>query len=295
MFVIMGATGNTGSIAATALLDAGQKVRVIGRNAAKLAPFTSRGAESAIGDAADTAFLTAAFQGASGVYVMIPPDYAHADYAGRYAALAQAAATALGAAKIPRAVFLSSLGAQHATGTGPVTGLHRAEQELSKVPGLALLILRPGYFYENAYGNLGLIKHQGINGGAIQPDVPVDMTGARDIGEAAARALVAGDWTGVAVREVLGPRALTMREVTRAIGSAIGKPELAYVQFPDADFAGALVGAGFALPIAESFVEMSHAINDGRMSSVQGRGKAYAGTATIEQFAEGFAQAYAHA
>ncbi len=292
MFVIMGATGNTGKIAATALLDAGQPVRVIGRDAAKLAPFTSRGADAAIGDAADVAFLTAAFTGATGVYVMVPPDYSHGEYVARYAALAQVAATALGNAKVTRAVFLSSLGAQHEAGTGPVKGLHRAEQALSKVSGLSLLLLRPGYFLENAYGNLGLIKHQGINGGAIKPDVPVDMTATRDIGLAAARALQDGDWTGIAVREVLSPRAVTMRELTSLLGSAIGKPDLAYVHFPDADFAGALVGAGFAAPVAEGFVEMSHALNDGRMSASQRNAGAYLGTGTAEQFAQEFAAVY---
>jgi uncharacterized protein YbjT (DUF2867 family) len=43
MYVILGATGNTGSVIANVLLDMGKKVRVLGRDAKKLAPFVSRG------------------------------------------------------------------------------------------------------------------------------------------------------------------------------------------------------------------------------------------------------------
>src|SRR5580700_3474763 len=46
MYVILGATGNTGSVIANVLLDMGKKVRVVGRDAKKLAPFVSRGAQA---------------------------------------------------------------------------------------------------------------------------------------------------------------------------------------------------------------------------------------------------------
>ena len=58
-------------------------------------------------------------------------------------------------AGVRRAVFLSSLGAEVAAGTGPIVGLHGAEERLGAISGIALLILRAGYFYENSYGTLG--------------------------------------------------------------------------------------------------------------------------------------------
>ncbi|MGB6544610.1 MAG: NAD-dependent epimerase/dehydratase family protein [Candidatus Acidiferrales bacterium] len=45
MIVITGATGQTGHNAAEILLSRGQKVRVLGRSAAKLAPLAAKGAE----------------------------------------------------------------------------------------------------------------------------------------------------------------------------------------------------------------------------------------------------------
>ncbi len=44
MYVVLGASGNTGSIVANALLDLGKEVRVVGRDSKKLAPFVNRGA-----------------------------------------------------------------------------------------------------------------------------------------------------------------------------------------------------------------------------------------------------------
>ena len=51
MITVMGAGGNTGRVAAEVLLGRGEKVRVVGRDAGKLAPLQARGAEVAVGDA----------------------------------------------------------------------------------------------------------------------------------------------------------------------------------------------------------------------------------------------------
>jgi uncharacterized protein YbjT (DUF2867 family) len=103
-------------------------------------------------------------------------------------------------------VFLSSIGADLSDGTGPIAGLHAQEERLRTLPDLNVLILRPAPFFENFYAILGLIKHQGINGGAVAPDLRLPMIATRDIAEVAARALKARAWTGIVVRELLGAR-----------------------------------------------------------------------------------------
>ena len=74
MFVVTGATGNTGGVAAQTLLDAGRKVRVVARDAAKGEAWRKRGAEVAIADFADEAALGRAFAGAEGVYLVLAGD-----------------------------------------------------------------------------------------------------------------------------------------------------------------------------------------------------------------------------
>src|SRR5271167_4020967 len=80
MYVVLGASGNTGHVVAKNLLARGQKVRVVGRNAAHLQPLAAEGAEIFIGDAADASALTRAFHQADSAYVMIPPNNTSNDF-----------------------------------------------------------------------------------------------------------------------------------------------------------------------------------------------------------------------
>lgn len=50
MYVVLGASGNTGHVVANNLLASGQKVRVVGRNAAHLQALAAKGAETFIAD-----------------------------------------------------------------------------------------------------------------------------------------------------------------------------------------------------------------------------------------------------
>src|SRR5512138_2860791 len=75
MYAIIGATGNIGSRVADILLGKGEKVRVVGRDSARLQQYVNRGAEAAVGDLQDTSFLTGAFKGVEAVFAMIPPNY----------------------------------------------------------------------------------------------------------------------------------------------------------------------------------------------------------------------------
>jgi uncharacterized protein YbjT (DUF2867 family) len=60
-YVIVGASGNTGSIIANSLLLKGEKVRVMGRDAGRLQRFVRKGAEAFTADVSDAAALTKTF------------------------------------------------------------------------------------------------------------------------------------------------------------------------------------------------------------------------------------------
>jgi uncharacterized protein YbjT (DUF2867 family) len=288
---VLGATGKTGGTVATRLLDAGMKVKAIGRSADKLAALQKRGAQAIDADVGDVAALTEALRGSDAAYLMIPGDYMKPDLLGQYRRAGEAIERAVRDAGVRQAVFLSSLGGEAKAGTGPIVGLHEAEERLRGIKGLALLILRPGYFYENSYGTLGLIKHQGINGSAIEPNIPMTTIAAADIGEVAAAALLKSDFSGVVVRELTGPRDLTMAEVTGLLGKAIGKPDLPYVRFPDEGYVAGLESAGFSADAARLFLEMATAFNKRLVGPQPGNEKVRTAT-TFESFADAYAQAY---
>jgi uncharacterized protein YbjT (DUF2867 family) len=292
MITVMGATGNTGRVTAEALLSRGEKVRVVGRDAGKLAGLVARGAEAAVGSASDAAFLARAFAGAETAYTLLPPDMGVPDLRAHQDRVGEATVQALRQAGVKRVVFLSSVGADLPAGTGPIAGLHAQEERLRKL-GAAVLLLRPGYFFENFRSSLPMIRHQGMNGGAIAPDVKMAMIATRDIGAAAAAAIAARDFTGVEVRNLLGLRDLSLAEATRILGAAIGKPDLAYVQFPYDAFAAALVQAGLTPDLARLYAEMARAFNDGIVKVAGGRTAASTTPTTFESFAKELAAAYA--
>jgi uncharacterized protein YbjT (DUF2867 family) len=120
----------------------------------------------------------------------------------------------------------------------------------------------------------------------------MSMIATRDIGAAAASALAARDFSGVQVRNLLGPRDLSMAEVTRILGARIGKPDLAYVQFPYEAFQGALEQAGLSKDLARLYAEMSKAFNDGIVKPVGGRTPASTTPTTFETFAGELAAAF---
>src|ERR1700736_1414133 len=73
MYVVLGATGHTGSIIANSLLLKGERVRVVGRDAARLERFVRKGAEAFTANVSDAAALSKAFSGARAAYLMLPP------------------------------------------------------------------------------------------------------------------------------------------------------------------------------------------------------------------------------
>ena len=137
MYVILGATGNTGSIIANSLLAAGKKVRVVGRDVGRLQRFVDKGAEAFTATLSDAAALTKAFSGGRAAYLMLPPAKSREEQERDSDGIAKAVKES----GLRYAVHLSSYGAQVAKGAGPVSGLHSSEQKLNAIDGLNVLHL----------------------------------------------------------------------------------------------------------------------------------------------------------
>jgi uncharacterized protein YbjT (DUF2867 family) len=286
MYVILGATGNTGSVAAEALLAKGQKVRVVGRSKERLSKLVARGTEAFEADVTDSAALTKAFTGARAVYVMLPPDPANPHYREHQDEATNAIATALEAAGVTRAVVLSSFGADKANKTGPVLGLHILEERLARIPKLNALFLRAGYFMENTLPQVGIIKSFGMMAGPVSADLAMPVIATRDIGAAAAEALLKLDFTGQQKRELLGQRDLTYLEIAKIAGAAIGIPNLAYVQLPAEQVIQAMTQMGMSKDFATLLSEMCDSLNNGHMCALETRTATNTTPTSYEEFVQ---------
>jgi uncharacterized protein YbjT (DUF2867 family) len=271
MYVITGATGNTGSVIANTLLAKGQSVRAIGRSADRLKDLSQRGAEPFVCDLTDQDALTKAFTGARAVYAMIPPNMTSADYRAEQDRATDSIASALEKAGVKYAVCLSSFGADKPDKTGPVAGLHYLEERLNKIPSLNALYLRAGYFMENTLAQIGIIKQMGIAAGPLRADLTLPMIATRDIGAAAAEDLLKLDFHGHQTRELAGQRDLTMAEATAIIGDQLAKPDLQYVQALNDQIRAAMIGMGMSSNMADLILEMAGALNSGHMVALETR------------------------
>jgi len=271
MYVVTGATGNTGHIVAESLLDAGKEVRVIGRSADRLQSLVAKGAEPFLCDLTDRLALTKAFTGAEGVYAMIPPNPTSRDFPAFQDRITEAIAAAIEAAEVDYAVALSSFGADKKDKTGPVVGLHHLEQRLSQIGSLNVLFLRPGYFMENTLAQVGIIKAMGTTAGPLRGDLELPLIATQDVGEYAADALLNLEFTGQNTQELLGERDLSMVECASIIGRAINNPDLSYLQLPSAELRPAFLGMGMSENVADLILEMSGALNDGHMAALEER------------------------
>jgi uncharacterized protein YbjT (DUF2867 family) len=293
MYVVIGATGHTGSIVAEKLLAKREKVRVVGRDERRLDRFKQQGAEAFVGDVTDANAMARAFSGAEAAYVMLPPNIAAPNVRAYTDRVSDALASALEKNGVRHAVALSSIGAEKSDRTGPVLGLHNLEQRLDAISGLNAILLRAGYFMENILPQVGIIQQLGHMAGPVRSDLALNMIASRDIGAAAAELLQRRDFQGKQRRELLGARDVTYAQVARVVGAAIGKPDLTYQQVPPAQIKPALMQMGMSANMADLLLEMSEALNSGYMRALEPRSAQNTTPTTIESFvAEVFVPAY---
>lgn len=266
-YVITGGAGNISKPLSLSLLQKGHQVTVIGRSKANLQELIDAGAKTAIGSVDDVDFLTQSFTGADAVYAMVPPNFGVADWKAYIGTVGENYARAIAASAVKQVVFLSSVGADLSDGCGPVTGLYRAEQALQKLKEVNIVYLRPPYFYNNLFANIGLIKNMGIMGSNFSsPAGKFPIVAPIDIAEVAASYLLNPNFQGHQVHYLSSDETST-DEIAAAIGKAIGKPDLKWVQFSDEQTLNGMLQAGLPEEIAKNYTEMGAAIQSGKMQA----------------------------
>lgn len=291
-YVITGGAGHISKPLAERLLSEGKDLTVISRNAENLKPLTDKGAKAAIGSVDDAAFLKEAFAGAGAVYTMVPPNFAAPDWKGYIAQVGHNYAEAIKTGGVQYVVNLSSIGAHRPDGCGPVSGLYRVEQELNTLAGVQVRHLRPGFFYQNFFANIDMIKHMNFIGGNYGDNTIMTLAHTNDIAAAAAEELLALNFTGKTIRYIVSDERAT-GEIAQILGKAIDKPELAWVSFTDDQNLQGMLQAGLPNEIASNYTEMGASIRTGIMAADYFANKPVALAPTkLENFAAEFAQAY---
>jgi uncharacterized protein YbjT (DUF2867 family) len=227
MYAITGITGKVGGALARELLAAGQPVRAVVRDAARAASWAASGCELATARMEDAATLAAAFEGATGVFILPPSDFDPAPDFPAAREVIDAVSTAIQMARPEKVVCLSTIGAQ-ATETNLLTQRTLMEQALSAMP-MPVTFLRPGWFIENAAWDVASARDDGVIASYLQPlDRPVPMVATADVGRVAAE-LLRQTWNGVRIVELEGPQRVSPNDLAAAFARVLSRPVRAEV------------------------------------------------------------------
>ena len=262
-YVVAGATGHVGSVVAQTLMDSGRKVRVIVRDPHKAERWKKRGAHVGQVDLSNVHDLLNGLRGTEAAFLLLPPLPPNTTGArGKAKKMIDAMVHAIGGTDVKHVVFLSSVGAQHADGTGPVVLLHDAEQEFRtlKTP---VTFLRPCFFMENWAPALPDAKE-----GLLNTFLPAEMkwphVSAHDVGQTAAR-LVLEHPKAHRVVELAGPEDVGPADVARVLSKLLDTEVEPLVE-PLDQVAEAFTGMGFSSELAQMYQGLYQGIASGRLS-----------------------------
>lgn len=292
-YVITGSLGNVSKPLAEKLIADGHEVTIVSSKSEKAAQFEAMGANAAIGSVEDIGFLTEAFSDADAVYTMVPPNFVASNWKKYIAEIGENYAAAIKSSGVKNVVNLSSMGAHMPEGCGPVSGLYFVEKALNSLDGVNVKHLRPGFFYPNFLGQIGMIKNMGIMGGNYGENAKLVIVYPDDIADVAAEELENLSFMGKSIRYIASDEKTT-HELAAILGKAIGKPDLPWVNFKDEDTLSGMLQAGVPEEIAKNYTEMGVAMRSGEMASEYNANRPSSfGKTKLEAFAQVFASVYA--
>jgi len=267
--VVSTPTGNVGRAAGDRLLLAEDaEIIVIHRAPSRLRHLEARGVYVRQGSLDNEEALTRATGGADALLWVTPAIPTAINLRASQNEFGVAAAAAIRAHEIPRVVNISSIGAQHDAGTGPVAGLHDVEEMLDAT-GAEVLHLRAGYFFENYIPQAQVVRAMGAIMLPIAGDMSLPMTAARDVGVVAAETLLDAEWEG-GIRGVHGPEDMTFDQAAAAISAVCGR----HIRHSVVDEMQARMGLGM-LGFSQSFIdatlEMYEAFESGHLVAAEPR------------------------
>ena len=261
MYIVSGATGNTGSVVAKTLLEKNLPVRVIVRSQEKGAALAKLGAEVAVADLQDADALTEALKGGKVLYLMNPPNYQSEDQFAELEKVIGGFQTAIDNSALEKIVVLSSIGGHLSSGTGNILTAYKLEQAFGNLE-IPVTFIRAGSFMENWNGVLETVKTNGVLPSFSLPlDRKVPQVAAADIGCVAAEAMQEKT-TGVEVKELAGFWT-SPEEAAETFGKVLGR-EVKAVAVPEDQWLDIL--KTFNSPKnAESLAEMYRGYNSGHI------------------------------
>ncbi|QMU80270.1 NAD(P)H-binding protein [Streptacidiphilus sp. PB12-B1b] len=266
MIVITAPTGNIGRHLLPLLLEsapaAGEELRVIVRDPARLPDAVRGRVEVVTGSHGDAEVVDRAFAGADAVFWLAPPDATLTPY-DAYSGFSGPAVRALAAHGVGHVVGVSALG--RGTPLADRAGLVTASLALDDLiagTGVAYRALANPSFFENLLEEADSIREKGVFTDSVDADRRAPFVAVADIAAVAAGLLLDRSWTGTDSVPVLGPRDLSPNDLARIMTEQLGRP-VRYERQPLDELYTTLVGYGLNEEFVQGIVDMKRAKDEG--------------------------------
>jgi NAD(P)H dehydrogenase (quinone) len=290
MYAITGITGQVGGAVARNLLDAQQPVRAVVRNATKGETWKNHGCELALANMDDAQALTAAFNGAEAVFVLLPSSFDPAPGFPEVRKFSAALRTALEATRPARVVCISTIGAQ-AIQPNLLNQLAIMEEILGELP-MPIAFLRPAWYMENFSWDVTPAREKGVISSFLQPLAkPFPMVATADIGRVAAD-LLQENWSARRVIELEGPHRITPIEVATTFTKLLERP-VRMEPVPREKWEALFKSQGMKNPLPR--IQMLDGFNEGWIEFESGQTGSQKGTVELETVLGGLLALHAHA
>lgn len=295
--VLTGSIGNIGNPLTRELVHKGHDVTVISSNAERTTAIEALGAKAALGNMFDAAFLATAFKGADLVYLMETMEAAgdlfdkEVDFIARINQIGNNYKTAVEQSGVKKVVHLSSVGAHTVKGTGILIFHYNVESILKQLPvDVAIKFIRPVGFFTNMFSLVKSIKHKGAIISNYGGDQKEPWVSPLDIAEVISEEMDK-PFNDRTIRYVASDE-VSPNEIAKALGRAIGKPDLQWQVISDEQLLNNWLNIGFNKQIAKGFVEFQASQGTGALYEDYYLNKPVLGKNKLADFAKEFAIAY---
>ncbi len=261
MIVVTTPTGKIGSQVVKGLLDAGEDVRVIVRDPAKLPLEIAERVEIVQGSHDDVTVVLRACEDAESFFLVVPPSFTTTDVATYYMSFTTPLIEAIENGKVKRVVAVSACGKGWPGRAGVVSDSLAKDEEIART-GVAFRALWCPGFYENMLRSVGTIKEQGAFFWPGVPEMKTRHCATRDIAGQGVKLLRDRSWTGQGGVGVFGPEDLSWNEIAAIETEVLGMP-VRFQPIPYEAYTAALVQYGASPEFAASLTEMQEAKDKG--------------------------------
>ena len=261
MNIILGASGQVGAMIVENLVKKGKPVTAVIRDQKKKEKLKEVGVEIVVADNLDVNSLISAFGKGETVFLLTPESGEDENVLGKTETILENYFSALKASSVKRIVGLSSIGAQHASGTGNLVMSYMLEHAFSDLD-VSQTFVRPAYYLSNWLPYADSAKETGILPTFFPVDFSISMVAPRDVADLLTE-IIAEEEEGNFLYELYGADEYTPADVAETFSNIFGRQVTAQ-QIPRNDWRKTLENLKFSEDGVRNFVEMTQAVIDGR-------------------------------